>query len=228
MDCQAFSNWIENRDMYDVSEADKALKHTVQCIDCKRKLQLDEQLDDLLAEAMKPVTMPASLADKVELNLDRMTEKKAATKYGWYGAVSAVLTVVVIAFLYFPFSSGIPSIDELGKHVIADHGGHDDTVLVVSKPDDLYKLGSLAASYDAVKTQLPEGYTFVGARICPLGDCKAVHMVFTEKDKRISLYLVKTDDVDFSLSADRKYSMTMGDQVVNFWKRGAYIYAMVV
>jgi hypothetical protein len=227
MDCLTFTKWLENRDMYDVSEADKALKHTTQCGECKRVLRLDEQLDKRIFDALKPVVMPDSLKSKVDLSLDRVSSNPSKRLNSWYGIVPAALAAMVIFFISFPFSSGITSMDELGKHVIADHGHHGDSVLVVTEPEKINTLGSTTIEYDSVKNSLPENFTFVGARICPLGDCSAIHMVFMDKGKRVSLYVVKETDVNFSLSYGRQYSMTAGEQVVRFWKKDGNIFAMI-
>ena len=76
--------------------------------------------------------------------------------------------------------------------------------------------------------ELPGGYSFVGARICPLGECLAIHMVFLNDNQRVSLYLIQVKDVDFSLSSKRRYSLEEGGQTIQFWKKGKYVYAMVV
>ena len=227
MDCLHFSKWLENRDMFDVSEADKAIKHSDACENCNAKLQFDEHLDRLLFKAMQPVEIPKSLSDTVDINLDRMSNPKSRKKYGWYGLFSAAAAAMIILIFSFPFSSGIPSMDELGKYVIADHDHHGDAVLVVRNPEDLQQLGDIAMPYSTVKAQLPAQYSFVGARICPLGECQAVHLVYLDKGKRVSVYMVKVKDVAFSMSSGKQYTVSSKEQVVSFWKKGKYIFAKV-
>ncbi len=224
MDCLTFSKWLENRDTFDVSEADKALKHTLQCGECKRKLGLDEQLDHLIRGAMKAVAVPDSLQSKIDFSLDRVSAKQPKRNYGWYGIITVAIAAMIAFFVIFPSPSGIISMDELGKYVISDHSVHDDSVLVVDNLKSLNQLGDF--DYDVVKSELPQDFAFVGARICPLGDCQAVHMVYLNEGKRLSLYIVKVDDVSFSLSSGRQYTMTIGDQVVRMWKKDNHIYAM--
>lgn len=226
MDCLIFSRWLAERDVYDVSEADKALKHTLICEECKRKLNLDEELDHLIFRALKPIDMPDSLQSKVDLSLDRVSGKSSRKSYAWYGVIPVALAAMVIFFITFPFSSGITSMDELGEYVIADHSAHDDSVLVVDKPESLGQLEGGGVDYASVMSELPQNYSFVGARICLLADCKAIHMVYLNEGRRFSLYIVNADDVDFRLSQGRQYSMSMGEQVVKFWKNGGNIYAM--
>lgn len=226
MDCLTFLKWLENRDMHDVSEADKALKHTTQCGECQRMLRLDEQLDKRIFNAMKPTTVPDSLKGKVDLSLDSVSSNSSKKMNNWYAVIPVALVAMIVFFVSFPFSSGMTSMDELGKHVIADHSAHNDTVLVVTTPEKINTLGSAQIQYDSVKSSLPENYRFVGARICPLGDCSAIHMVYLNEGKRVSLYVVKANDINFSISYGRQYSITMGEQVVKFWKKDGNIYAM--
>ncbi len=212
--------------MYDVSEADRAIKHSAQCAECRAKLQMDEKLDTLIFAAMQKEGMPTSLPGRVDLNLGSMSEGTSRFRYGFYGVFSAVAALVVLFFLAFAFMPGIPSLDEMGQHVIADHTGHDDSILVVHSPTQLGQLGTIPVSYRQIAAQVP-GLSFIGARICPLGDCKAIHIVFHNGQRRVSLYLINERDVDFSMSSDRRYSMSDGDLTVNFWKRGTLVYAMV-
>lgn len=226
MDCLNFSKWLEERDLYDVSEADKALKHTLQCYECKRKLRLDEQLEQVVFDAMKPVAMPDSLQSKIDMNLERVSQDSAKRSYGWYGIVPVAIAAMIVFFVAFPFSSGISSMDEMGKYVIGDHNAHDDSVLVIDKPESLNQLEDGSIEYASVKSELPQDYQFVGARICPLGDCRAIHIVYQDNGKRYSLYIIKAVDVDLKLSSGRQYTMTMGEQVVKFWKKDGNIFAM--
>ena len=227
MDCLTFYKWLENRDMHDVSEADKALKHTTECEECLRMLHFDEHLDKRIFDALKPAEMPDSLKSKVDLSLDRVSSNPSKRLNSWYGIIPVALVAMVIFFISFPFSSGITSMDELGKYVIADHNAHGDSVLVVTEPEKINTLGPTQIEYESVKRRLPQNFSFVGARICPLGDCSAIHMVYQNEGKRVSLYVVNANDVNFSLSYGRQYSITMGEQVVRFWKKDGNIYAMI-
>jgi hypothetical protein len=227
MDCLKFVDWLENRDLYDVSEADVAVKHAESCKECQAKLHLDEQLDKFIYKALRKEDMPISLPGNVDLSLDRMSDNRSKMSYRWFGAFSAAVAVMVVFVITMSFSPSIPSIDDMGQYVIADHTHHGDNVLVVDKLENLRDLGNIEVSPQDIMGQLPQGYSFVGARICPLGDCNAVHMVFRHENKRVSVFLIKTADVDFSLSPGRRYSMEEGSHTVQFWENGKYVYAMI-
>ena len=228
MDCLNFSKWLANRDTYDISEADKAIKHSASCPDCSAKLQFDEQVDAYISGAMQKIEVPASLQAKVDLSLDSIADKQSKKKLGWYGVVSAALAAMVVFALSFTLTPSIPSVDEMGKYVIYDHSHHGDSILAIDDPADISNLTDVSVNYQQITKNLSPGYTFVGGRICPLGDdCQAIHLVYNINGKRVSLYLIKTDDVDFSLSPGRQYTVKDNNQIVNFWQEGNFVFAMI-
>ena len=227
MDCLKFSNWLANRDTFDISEADKALKHSATCQDCTAKLKFDEQADKLISSAMQQVEMPASLRDKVDLSLDGIAEKQSKGKLGWYGAFSAAIAAMVVFALSFTLSPSIPSVDEMGKYVVYDHGYHGDAILAIDKLSDISQLTDVEIDYKQIEKQFPADYSFVGGRLCPLGDCPSVHLVFNHNGNRVSLYLIKTTDVDFSLSPGQQYTTRYNKQTVKFWQDGQFVFAMI-
>ncbi len=171
--------------------------------------------------------MPASLRDKVDLSLDGIAEKQSKGKLGWYGAFSAAIAAMVVFALSFTLSPSRPSVDEMGKYVVYDHGYHGDSILAIDKLSDISQLSDVAIDYKQIEKQLPADYSFVGGRICPLGDCQSIHLVYNNNGKRVSLYLIKTSDVDFSLSPGQQYTTRYNKQTVDFWQEGQFVFAMI-
>lgn len=229
MDCLHFYKWLENRDTFDVSEADKALKHASLCEECAAKLAFDEALDRQLFEVMREVEMPPGLASKIDLDLDKASAPSARNRWGIYGAFSAVMAAMVVFAVSFTLSPvpAIPTMDALGKYVIADHHHHDDSILVVEDPDKIGTLSDIDLPYERIREELPANYHFVGARVCPLGECDSVHLVFLDEGRRISVFLVKSKDVGFSLSPGKQYTVSSAQESVSFWKEGKYVLAKV-
>ncbi|HKJ64080.1 MAG TPA: hypothetical protein VJ969_01665, partial [Desulfopila sp.] len=154
--------------------------------------------------------------------------KRAPRLVGLYGALAAVLAVMVLLVLpFWPDTSIIPSMDEMSQYVIADHSGHGDGQLIVDHPGNLGSLGTLGVSYDTIRAELPSSFVFVGARICPLGECEAFHLVFRDGGNRVSLYLVTSENVGFPLSRDKRYSISAGHQTVQLWQKGGYVYTLI-
>ncbi len=227
MDCLKFTNWLVNRDINDVSEADKALKHTLTCQDCKAKYQFDEQVDKLLFKAMGAVEMPDSLRGKVDLSLDRISDEQSKSRFLLPGVVSAVIAAMFIVVFSFVITPSNPSIDQMGKYVVYDHSYHGDEILAIDDPTEVSSLTNTAIDYHQIKKHLNADYTFVGGRICPLGDCPAIHLVYRKNGERVSLYLIDTQDIDFSIAPGKNYKMSYGSQKVNFWQEGNFVFAMI-
>lgn len=228
MDCLQFCRWLESRDTHDVSVADKAMKHAASCSQCQKKLHVDEHLDALLFKAMAKEPLPPGLQAKVDLSLEATAAKRAPGFLGLYAALAAVAAVMVL--LVLPFWPGAPvihSMDEMGRYVIADHSGHGDDLLTIRHLDKLGSFANLGVDYQTIRRQLPPSLVFVGARICPLGECQAFHLVFHDGGRRVSLYLVESEDVGFPLSGDTRYSISDGQQTVQLWKLGGYVYALI-
>lgn len=225
MNCLEFTQWLENRDVYGSPESEQALRHADICDDCGKKLAFDNSLEEFLHTAMKPVEMPQSLMDKVNLSLENVPEKSSGKKYALFGAVSAVLAALVVFFISIPVSPTIKSMDELGKYVIENHGILDLT-LVADTPSEVEQLGDIDFSYNIIRKELPARFQFVGARICPLGECESVHLVYLDNGKRISVYLLEMSSISFSLSSGKKYSFNSGGQEVSFWKKGNFVFAL--
>ena len=227
MDCLHFCRWLESRDLHDVSEADKAMKHAASCPPCQGRLHFDEHLDGQIFEAMAKEPMPSEMEARIDISLERTAEKAPTYRFRLYGALAAVLAAMVVLVLPFWPSASIPSLDLMGRYVVADHTGHGDDLLVIDHPSNLGRLGDLGIDYGTIRGELPPSFVFVGARICPLGECEALHLVFKDGTRRVSVYLVKTGDVGFSLSGGSRYSISAGQQTVHFWKKGGHIYALV-
>lgn len=230
MNCDKFTDWLENRDLHDVSESDKAMKHAAECSGCMAKLEFDEKLDELLFASLQPVDMPQSLMHKIDLNLEGIgVQKKKSKRLNWYGAVSALLVASFVFFLSFPFSEpeNIASMDELGKYVIYNHDYINESHMVVKSEDEMNQLGGFDMPFKSLLKNFRKGYTFLGARICPLGDCQSVHVIYDHDNKRVSVYLVRAEDVDFRISEGKKYSVNDGSDTVHFWRNGDYILAMI-
>lgn len=226
MDCLKFANWLENRDTYDLSEADKAIKHAADCPTCNKKLVFDEKLDSIIRDALKRVKTPANLNSRVDLSLAGLKEKKSKTRYGVFGAFSAVMAVMVVFAIGFLLNPTDPSLAEMGDYIMYDHGHHDASVSVVNNTEGLHRLGVRHDVYGKLMERLPAGYSFVGARVCPLGECQAVHLMYSGSGKKISVYMIKTEDVDFTLSSGKTYTVDSGNQSVQFWRDGNFIIAM--
>ncbi|MEE4241775.1 MAG: hypothetical protein V2I36_09915 [Desulfopila sp.] len=227
MNCIEFAKWLENRDIHDISEADRALKHAALCQDCAHLLRMDEQIDTLVRKAMQRVAMPEALPGSIDLSLERTRVPSSGRKYGLYGVLGAVAALLTVFFVAFLVSPSLLSLDDMGRFVIADHRSHDTSVLTINSIDGISRLSGGKIGFAEVRSEVPENSVFIGGRLCPLGDnCLAIHLVFSHNGKIFSLYLIEEKDVSFSGSDGRYYLISEGGENVRFWKKGDYVYGL--
>ncbi len=228
MNCLEFCKWLENRDIHDISEADRALRHAAGCQKCATLIRMDEQLDTLIRQAMQRVDMPDGLSGSIDLSLERMSDRSGGRKYAFYGICSAVAALMAIVFIAFLFSPTLPSLDDMGRYMVVDHRSHDDSSLTIDRLDEIHLLVDLNIDHSQVQGEVPAGSVFIGGRLCPLGkNCLALHLVFIHQGKRISLYIIEEKDVAFPRSAERYQLVNEGGENIRFWKKGQYVYGMI-
>ncbi len=227
MNCDLFYNWLEERDVHDISEADQALKHAEKCQQCHDLYQKDEQLNSLLSGEMAYVAMPARLKNRIDLNLDQPGILEKTTSPWWAKMMPVGLAAMLLIYLVFPIATGFKSMDTIGQYVLADHLGHGDDHMVVRKLDNLSQWCEGKVDFAVNKPEMPKEYTFVGARICPLGEYDSVHLSYTVEGKRMSLFIVDAGDVAFTLRKGRKYALSMDGYNISFWKKNERVYALI-
>ncbi len=227
MNCEVFYNWLEERDVHDVSEADLALKHAAKCTRCHELFQKDEQLNSVLFREMAPVAIPERLKNRIDLNIEQpgMLEKTASS---WLAkAISLGLAAMLFIYLVFPFSAGFKSMDTIGQYVHADHVGHSDQHMVIHDLENLSDWCAGKVDFVVNKPELPAKYSFVGARICALGGYDSVHLSYMVEGRRASLYIVDAEDVAFTLRKGRKYALSMEGYDIRFWRENNKVYALI-
>ncbi len=227
MNCDLFYNWLEERDMHDISEADQALKHAEKCEHCSDLYQKDEQLNSLFTSEMAPIAMPKRLQNRIDLNLDQPGILEKTTSSWWAKIVPLGVAAMLLIYLVFPFSAGFKSMDTMGQYVFADHVGHGDDHMMVRDLANLAHWCEGKVDFAVEKPEMPDNYKFIGARICSLGEYDSVHLSYMTEGKRVSLYLVDAEDVSFSLRKGRKYAMSMDGYEIHFWKKDERVYALI-
>jgi hypothetical protein len=228
MNCLEFTDWLENRDIHDISEADRALRHAAGCRKCAALLRMDEKLDTLIRQAMQRVDMPDRLPDGIDLSLERVSSRSGGRKYAFYGICSAVAALMAVFFVAFLFVPRLPSIDDMAGYMVVDHTSHDDSSLTINRLEEIPLLVDHAIDHGRVQSEVPAGSVFIGGRLCPLGrDCLALHLVFIHQGKRISLYIIEEKDVTFPRSAEHYQLLHEGGENIRFWKKGKFVYGMI-
>lgn len=228
MKCESFSDWLENRDLHDVSEADRAMKHTESCDCCRDLFHKDECLSLLLSERLAPEPIPQGLKNRIDLNLDqpRLFRKK---KNPWLTKVMPfAMVAMLVIYLMLPFSKSYEVLDRMGGDIIADHMKHDDSVMVVHNLDDLKAYCAANLNLTVTKPDMPANYKFIGARICTLGKHNSVHLTYNAEGKRVSVFIVKAEEVPNTLAHGESYDVVIGRHKIEYWREQDKLYAKIV
>ncbi len=227
MNCELFYTWLEERDLHDVSEADKAVKHAEKCKGCMEIFEKDELLNSLLSQEMRPQPLPSQLKNRIDLNLDRQGIIKKRSSSWWYKGVPLVLAAMLVLYLFLPFSTGFQAMDVMGKNIVADHIGHGDSHMIVRDINNLSSFCAKNVDFSVDIPKVPKSYKFIGARICPLGEYDSVHLSYMTNGKRVSLYIVDAVNNDFSFDTGKEYSLAKGGHNIRFWRDQKRIYALI-
>jgi hypothetical protein len=227
MKCEMFSDWLENRDMHDVSEGDRALKHTESCEHCRDLYQKDECLNLFLEEKMTMEPIPERLKNQIDLNLDRQGFFEKTNSSLWAKAVPLALAAMLVMYLLLPFSQNYEALDMMGGNIVADHLHHTDNVMIVRDLDELQAYCASELNLAVSKPNMPANYKFIGARVCPLGDHSSVHLSYMADGKRVSLYIVKAEETLAALKAGDRYEVVKSQHNIKFWREQDKIYALI-
>lgn len=227
MKCESFAAWLENRDIHDVSEADKAYRHAEECSPCCELLKKDEMLDRFIAASLCCEPVPASLKNSVDLSLERSTPSSSGR-----GLIATVSVMCLAVVMFFGFTTGddkgFSSIDEFGNFLQADYRDHGQSSAIFEPVNDLNVwFAANAQGLGSPPEQLVGGYVVKGARFCHLGHCKAVHMIYEKDGVLVSLFVVDESEIDFRLESEKVYSFNIDGDSIQLYKSKDQVYALV-
>ncbi|MBW1635971.1 MAG: hypothetical protein JRC87_00895 [Deltaproteobacteria bacterium] len=225
MDCATFSSWLENRDSYDLSEADRAMKHAIVCAECKDLLHNDEELERFVTRMFQYEMMDERLVGKIDRSLD-----SAGLKRGFRGGIAAAFAVVAVAVLFFVFIPGrgnFSSMDEFGQYVVQEHREHGKITPLFEKIGDIGQWGQDNLHHSLDVNTLPAGnIKIVGGRICTIKNCEFAHLLYQDGKQFYSLFAVSGDEIGFDLEPGRIYSLTVSNVKLHVWIKQKMVYAL--
>ncbi len=227
MKCENFAAWLENRDVHDVSEADKAYRHAEECKRCYELLKKDEMLERFIADSLCSEPLPASLKHSIDLSLERSVPRRSGKSI--VAVISAVcLAVVIFLGITAGNDQGFSSLDEFGNYLQADyneHGHGSSSFDPVTDPAIWFaeNTGEVASPPEL----LVAGYVAKGAKFCHLGHCKAIHMIYEKDEQLVSLFVVEDEEFDFPLEAGKIYYLNIDGDEIKLYKNKNKVYALV-
>jgi len=229
MNCDEFRTWLENRDLSDQSESDRALKHQKECTFCQEMFEKDQVLEKIIRERMKPESSPEHLEKIVSVNLREHRARGRSIPTGVIRTFSMLAGACAVLLIFLLFPNDYSARNEFGKALAQDHIMHNYDV-DLEKIDDLPGWLARKAPFGA---KIPEKflssseYSFLGGRICPVGPCQAVHLVYRTGSSLVSLYIIDAKQVSAPLDENRTYTVSRKGYTIKMWKDNNQFVAVV-
>lgn len=227
MDCKEFQTWLEDRDLSDLSESDRAARHSASCSNCRALAAKDRLLDKTIARGLEREPLPAHLEKIVALNLGsgRSTRRFSPWMIKCASALTGILALLAV-YLVMPDDNAARN--QFGTALAQDHEALEQAHPI----DPVVNVPDWLASHADFKATLPAsfglyGFELVGARLCVIENCTTVHLVYREGDRFVSLYIVDAKQVPASMSEGKTYSSSAGGLKVKLWRENHQVYGVV-
>ena len=227
MNCSEFKQWLDT-DLSDEDTSAKAGKHADMCDACKKLHVLDSFLEAKIRNDLEMVAPPERLINRIDMNIRSAENEKYGEKAAWKKAAYAFAVAAMVLIIFNPFSTKFQGMDEISALTVKDHTANLSMAFKAGEIRDVPrwfedKLGYTISMAD-LKTH---GLKLLGGRKCHLGGNDVAYLFCEKEGKKISLFIMDADDIDFDMEEKGVYSMTVSDCDVDVWKRIELVYAMV-
>jgi anti-sigma factor RsiW len=136
----------------------------------------------------------------------------------------------VLVMLLNPFSGHLQTVDEVVAHSISNH--LDTSMEMAFRAGEVSDVGQWFTQRLEYVVRLPDlkrlGLDLLGGRKCAFGKIDAALLFCNSKGKRVSLFVINQNDVDFRFGKERKYIVEEGGFKVTVWKESGMVYAMAI
>ena len=233
LSCQDFKQWLRNQRTADENTFRHLMGHIQACQTCSKLYQADMALDELLRKGMQPVEPPRGLIARARQRIESQSRPRSTGFFSaaWKTAVPALsISALVLVVLLNSFSPGLQSMDEVAAHSIANHlnTGMENALLA----DDVTEVAHWLTQRLGHEVRLPDlkrlGLKLLGGRKCSLGKTDAALLFCDSGGSRVSLFVIRQNDVDVRVNPKRKYIVVEGDHTVTVWQESGRVYALVI
>ncbi|THB78109.1 MAG: hypothetical protein D6B25_05285 [Desulfobulbaceae bacterium] len=227
MNCDEFRAWLENRDLSDQSEFDRAARHRAECQSCSELLEKDKLLEDKIAELMSREPLPENLKKVVDLNLGASRSSRPRFSTGTVRVLSMIAGLCAVLLIFISVPGDYSERKRFSQALVQDHLKHnyDHEMMGIDN------LTSWLARYDADQASFPveldDEYTLLGGKVCLIADCKTLHLVFRKGQALVSFYIFDPDELARTFSMNRNFKMSMKGYDIRFWSGGNLVYALI-
>ncbi len=228
MDCKQFQAWLEQRDLSDLSEADRAARHKISCFNCRELAAKDEMLDKTIARGLAKERLPDHLEKLVVLNLGAGSSSPRRFSPWIIKGASAAAGVIALLLVLFLVPSDNTARKKFGSALALDHielGRKHPVDKVVNLPDWLGDHAQFGATLPASSSFY--GLELIGARICVIGNCTTVHLVYRDSGRFVSLYIIDAKQVPAALQEGKTYTSSADGLQVKLWRENHQVYALI-
>ena len=233
MNCQEFKQWLDRQDSMDQSTSRQAADHIQICQGCNKLYQTDMALDSKLKNALQASDPPPGLFARARDNIESEARSQPSGffKVSWKAIVPALsMAALILVILLNPFSRPLQTLDEVVALSIENH--LDTDMEMAFRTAEVTDFGHWFTRRLAYEVRLPDlkrlGLDPLGGLKCAFGKTDVALLFCNSKGKRVSLFVINQDDVDFRIGENRKYAVVGGDLEVNIWKESGMVYAMVI
>lgn len=228
MDCGKYQNWLENKDLSDMSESNRAKNHEQICEQCKVLAAKDRALDHAIARELAREPLPEHLERIVALNLHKTSYSERRMSTSMIRVVSIFVGICSLIFLFTLLPRDFSGRNDFSSSLAVDH--HK-----LNKPHGLKEIDDMSAWLLATadfQASLPVDFKgkeqhFIGGRICVIDECRTVHLVFREGGVLTSLYIMDAKRVPASFKQGKVYSVNTDGNSVKIWQENHQVYALI-
>lgn len=171
--------------------------HLDSCAGCRARLQMEYELDRLIAAAVGRGTPPVNeLMARIEQSLDKRRMRNPFLLHWRWPALAGAAAVVLLVVLAFPRFTAANRMHVLCQDAVDDH--RTEVVLRQAIPWQTGTAINDLVRRTVPRAQIPQtvaGLPLQKARICGLLQARALHLVYGNGSQQVSVFYVLQQDL---------------------------------
>ncbi len=200
---------------------------------------MDSILEAKIRDGFIKEDVPERLLSRIEMDMTSVEKEGIYTRFlqsvfekitnmPWVKIVPPFAFAVLPLLFVNPFGPGFSSMDEIGTYAATDHMGNLSMAYAAENTQDVSGWFENEMGFKiAVPDMSGQGLKLKGGRKCHFGKCDVAYLFYKKEDRRISLFIINSDDVKFDMGKNGTYLMNYNECTVKIWKTADLFYAMV-
>ena len=230
MNCNEFKAWLGSKDLYDEHVSGEADSHLFSCEQCRKLSEFDDLIESNIRKGMQKSDVPTGLLNRIEADIILSTKENSSRFVLWNKFVPVLAAAALVLILIVnPFSSQIQTLDQMGTYVLENHLAVDSKMAF-----EAAAVSNVAAWFRerlGYSVKIPDlsslGLTLLGGKKCALGKNAAAYLVCDREGKRVSLFIINADAINFNMADARSYGVYDQGSSIKVWKADQMVYAIV-